>query len=166
MADIGTGSGAIAVALAHELPEARLIATDLSEQALAVARENAQAHAVADRIDFRRTSLLAGVEGPFDVIASNPPYVAERDRGQLAPDVVRYEPHQALFAGGDGLDVIRALIPQAAERLCPGGWIVLEIGYDQSPAVVDLLAADGRFDPADIRPDYQGIPRIVSARRK
>jgi release factor glutamine methyltransferase len=165
IADVGTGSGAIAVVLAKELPEARLTATDDSEPALKVARQNAEAHGVAQRIVFRCVSLLEGLEGSFDLIVSNPPYVSERDRETLPPDVVRYEPTRALFAGEDGLEVIRLLIPQAAERLAPGAALLLEIGAEQTAAVQDLFAADGRYEPAEPHQDFRGIERVVSAVR-
>jgi release factor glutamine methyltransferase len=166
IADVGTGSGAIAVTLAKELPGARITATDTSEAALAVARDNAEAHGVSERADFRHVSFLEGVEGSFDLIVSNPPYVAERDRASLPTDVAQYEPAQALFAGEDGLDVIRALIARAAERLLPGGALLMEIGAGQAAAVRDLLAADGRYEPAAFHQDFRGIERVASAIRR
>jgi release factor glutamine methyltransferase len=165
IADVGTGSGAIAIALAHEIPEACLVATDVSPAALDVARENARTHGVAERIDFRRAALLEGVDGDLDMVVSNPPYVAERDRGSLPPDVVCFEPHGALFAGEDGLSVIADLIPQAAEKLRAGGSLALEIGEGQAAAVAELLAATRQFEAPEIRRDYQGIERVVVARR-
>jgi len=165
IADVGTGSGAIAVVLARELPEARLTATDDSEPALKVARHNAETHGVAQRIVFRCVSLLEGLEGSFDLIVSNPPYIAERDRETLPLDVVRYEPTRALFAGEDGLEVIRLLIPEAAERLAPGAALLLEIGAEQAAAVQELFAADGRYETAEPHQDFRGIERVVSAVR-
>lgn len=165
IADVGTGSGAIAVALAVRLPEARLAATDVSPGALAVALENAKTHGVEDRIDFRGLSFLEGLEGTFDWVVSNPPYVPETDRPDLPPDVVRYEPQGALFSGADGLDAVRALIPQAAASLRPRGWLVLEIGAGQAADVLRLLEEDGNYEPAEVKRDYRGIERIVSARR-
>ena len=164
--DVGTGSGAIAIVLAREIDGARVVATDVCERALAVARDNAAAHGVGDAIDFRHASFLDGVDGPVDMVVSNPPYVAERDRATLPPDVRDHEPAGALFAGEDGLDAIRALAPQAAERLCGGGWLALEVGAGQAEQVADLLAADGRFEPAETTRDYQGIDRVVTARRR
>ncbi len=165
IADVGTGSGAIAVALAVHLPEARIVATDISSGALEVAMENARTHGVAERIKPLNISLLEGLEGPFDWIASNPPYIPESDRDSLPPDVVRHEPHEALFSGEDGLEAIRALIPQAADRLRPGGWLVLEIGAGQSEEVLRLLEENGNYEPGEVKRDYRGIERIVSARR-
>jgi release factor glutamine methyltransferase len=164
--DVGTGSGAIAIALATHLPEATFIATDVSTEALARAFENAQAHAVNPRIDFRNVSLLDGVEAEQDCVVSNPPYIAEGDRASLPTDVVDYEPPEALFAGEDGLDVVRALIPEARSCLRDGGELFLEIGAGQAADVVALLAEDGGFEPARVTPDYQGIDRIVAAQRR
>lgn len=166
IADVGTGSGAVVIALATHLPGARFVATDVSAAALAVAAENAQTHGVGGAIEFRKTSLLDDVEGPFDLVASNPPYVAERDRASLPPDVARHEPAEALFAGEDGLDVISALIPSAAERLRPGGWMAVEIGAGQIGEVARLLEENGCFERPRVKPDYQGIERVVSARRR
>jgi release factor glutamine methyltransferase len=165
VADVGTGSGAIAVAVAAHCPEARLVATDVSPAALEVARENAATHGVAERVTFHETSLLDAVAGPLDLVLSNPPYIRDGDFASLPPDVTRHEPHGALFAGPDGLDVIRRLVPAAGERLAPGGWLALEVGHDQAAAVRQLLASDGRFEPAVARRDLQGIERVVHARR-
>lgn len=165
IADVGSGSGAIAVALAHELPGARLIATDVSGRALEIARENAITHEVADRIDFRNCSLLEEVEGPLDFVVSNPPYVAEKDRAILPDDVALFEPSQALFGGVDGLDVIRQLIPEAAARLSEGGWLVMEIGIGQGEEVARLMG-NGGFEEVEVRKDYAGIDRVVSGKVK
>jgi release factor glutamine methyltransferase len=162
--DVGVGSGAIAVALASNLPAARVVATDVSSAALSIARKNAEANGV--QIDFRATSLLDGVNEQFDLVISNPPYIPEADRPTLPPDVVRYEPAGALFAGPDGLDVIRLLIPAAAEHLKPGGWLLMEIGNGQGDAVEALIAQDGRFEPATTDKDYNDRQRIVSAKKK
>ena len=166
LADVGTGSGALAVALAVNLEDARVVATDMSPQALAVASENARAHGVHDRVDFRNVSLLDGIDGPFDWVVANLPYVAERDRDRLSPDVLNYEPHEALFAGQDGLDAIAALVAPGAEALEPGGWLALEVGAGQASAVRDLIAETGAFDPAEARNDYQGVERVVAARKR
>jgi release factor glutamine methyltransferase len=162
--DVGTGCGCLAITLALECPGARIIATDISEPALAVARQNADRFGVLDRIQFRRGSLLAAVAGPVDLVVSNPPYVPERDRAGLAPDVTEFEPGGALFAGTDGLSVVRALVPDAARTLGAHGWLVLEIGAGQSGAVGELITASGlRIERT--RPDLQGIPRILTATR-
>ncbi len=163
--DVGTGSGAIAVALAAHLPSAAITATDISPAALALARENAAANTVSERIRFLAGDLLAPVAGEqFDVVVSNPPYVAETDNMGLSAEVRDFEPWQALFAGADGLAIYRRLIPQAFNVLVPGGSIVLEIGYGQQEAVAELLAQAGFSDLA-FTPDLQGIPRVASARR-
>ncbi len=164
--DVGTGSGAIAVALAHELPEAFVTATDLSAMALNVARENAERNGVAERIRFFEGDLLEPVAGEqFDIVVSNPPYVPEGDRESLAVEVREYEPGQALFAGADGLEVYLRLIPQAFAALAPGGYLVLEIGHGQEPPVGALLGESG-FENIEFTPDLQGIPRVACAQRK
>ncbi len=164
--DVGTGSGAIAVALAHELPDAMVTATELSAAALNVARENAQRNGVAERVRFLEGDLLEPVASEqFDIVVSNPPYVSMGDRGSLAVEVRDYEPEQALFAGADGLDMYERLIPWAYNLLAPGGTLVLEIGHGQEPPVGALLGEAG-FDNIEFSPDLQGIPRVACARRK
>lgn len=163
--DVGTGSGAIAVALAHHLFDARLTAIDLSMAALDVALENAAHNAVADRIRFVGGDLLTPVAGEqFEMVVSNPPYVAESDRTLLSVEVRDFEPSMALFAGTEGLAVYRRLIPQAWAVLVPGGFVVLEVGYGQAEAVKLLLGEAGFRDTAYTN-DLQGIPRVVSAQR-
>ena len=165
VADVGTGSGAIAIALAQELPDAQITATDISVAALDVARENAKRNGVADRVRLVEGDLLAPVAGEqFDIVVSNPPYVAERDRDSLSVEVRDYEPAQALFAGEDGLEIYRRLIPAAFGALVAGAFVVLEIGYGQGDAVGALLAAS-RFTQIEFTADLQGIPRVASARR-
>jgi release factor glutamine methyltransferase len=164
--DVGTGSGAIAVVLAHELPAAIVTATDLSAAALNVARENAQRNGVVERVRFLGGDLLQPVAGEqFDMVVSNPPYVSEVDRESLAVEVRDYEPAQALFAGADGLDVYRRLIPQAFAALAPGGHVILEIGHGQEPPVGALLGEAG-FENIEFTPDLLGIPRVACAQRK
>jgi release factor glutamine methyltransferase len=162
--DVGTGSGCLAVALAREFSGARVIATDVSEAALDVARRNAARHAVADRIDFRRTDLLEGVTERADLIVSNPPYVASRDAASLPPEVREFEPHIALFAGDDGLYVYRRLLPHVESRLRPGGCLIVEIGRDQS-GPVSALAAPRGWHVERARTDLQGITRTMVFRR-
>jgi release factor glutamine methyltransferase len=163
--DIGTGSGAIAVALAHQLQNAALTAIDLSAPALTIARENAELNEVTHQIRFLQGDLLAPVAGEqFDIVVSNPPYVPEVDRPTLSVEVRDHEPALALFAGNDGLEIYRRLIPQAFACLVAGGFIALEIGYGQSPAIADLLGAAG-FRNIEFTPDLQGIPRVASAQR-
>ena len=161
--DLGTGSGAIAVALAHKLPHASVTATDISSRALAVARENAKRNGVAVR--FLEGDLLAPVAGErFEIIVSNPPYVAAADRDSLDVEVREHEPALALFAGDDGLDIYRRLIPAAFDALERGGFVALEIGFGQSEAIADLLTSAG-FERIEFVPDLQGIPRVACARR-
>ena len=163
--DVGTGSGAIAVALQHKLPQASVVATDLSQDALEVARENAQRNGVADRIRFFAGDLLAAVSAEqFDIAVSNPPYVPEGDHAVLAVEVREFEPALALFAGADGLAIYRRLIPAAHAALAAGGFLVMEIGFTQEAAVRALLAETG-FGGIEFIADLQGIPRIACARK-
>jgi release factor glutamine methyltransferase len=157
--DVGTGSGAIAVALAHARPQSHVTAVDLSPAALDVARRNARRHGVLDRVTFLQSNLLTAVEGAdFDVVVSNPPYVAEGEILEL--QVSDYEPHSALYSGPTGLEVYERLIPQARKVLKPGGWLLLEIGFGQQSAVEALLR-DWRF--VSVVHDLQGIPRVLQA---
>lgn len=166
LADVGTGSGCVAIALATELPEARIVATDVSAAALAVARRNAAAHGVDARIAWVRTSCLDGVSAAPDVIAANPPYVADDDIAGLPPEVRDFEPRQALAGGPDGLDVVRRLLDAAAGRLAPGGHLVLELGSGQAPAVRNAVAARPQLALVRFRRDLQGIARTLVARRR
>lgn len=161
--DVGTGSGAIAIALARALPAAHITAIDLSSQALEIAAFNAQRNGVAERIRFLEGDLLSPVvDEHFDLIVSNPPYVPLTDRPTLAVEVREHEPTLALFSGDDGLNVYRRLIPASAHALSSGGSLALEIGCGQSEAIRDLLAASG-FHEIAFTPDLQGIPRVASA---
>ena len=163
--DVGAGSGAIAVALAHKLSAAQMTATEISTRALAVARENAERNGVADRIRFLEGDLLVPVTGEqFDLVVSNPPYVPECDRDALSVEVRDYEPAQALFAGEDGLAIYRRLIPAAFGALVSGGFVVLEIGYGQQEPIRALLASAG-FNGVEFTVDLRGIPRVATARR-
>jgi release factor glutamine methyltransferase len=158
-ADVGTGSGAIALALKDERPDLDVVATDQSLDALAVERANA-ARLGLD-VAFHHGDLLAGA-GPVDAVLSNPPYVAERERAQLAPEITRHEPPGALFAGEDGLDVIRRLVPAAAAA--GAGLLAIEVGAGQAGRVTTLLGAAG-FTSVATRRDLAGIERVVVARR-
>lgn len=161
--DVGTGSGAIAVAIAHAMHSQRVTAIDVSKDALRVARENASRNGVDVR--FLQGDLLAPVAGEqFDIVVSNPPYVPNTDRALMAVEVREYEPAVALFGGEDGLDVYRRLIPAAHDALVPGGFIALEIGFKQAEAIERLLAASG-FRNIEFTPDLQGIPRVACAQR-
>jgi release factor glutamine methyltransferase len=162
--DVGTGSGAIAIALAHKLPAAQLTAIDVSPTALTIARPNAKRNHVADRVRFLEGDLLAPVAGElFDFVVSNPPYVAENDRASLSVEVRDHEPAIALFAGS-GLEIYRRLIPAAHAVLISGGFLALEIGYGQDSAIAALLA-DSNFEQIEFTADLQGIPRVASGRR-
>jgi len=163
--DVGTGSGAIAIALAHHLPQAAITATDLSACALSLAQKNAESNSVARQIRFVEADLLASLFGEcFEIVVSNPPYVPEIDRASLSVEVRDYEPALALFAGDDGLDIYRRLIPAAFSALIPGGFLALEIGYGQSPKIAELLAA-ASFRQIEFFPDLQNIPRVACAQR-
>ena len=160
VADVGTGSGAIALALKDERPDLDVVATDSSSEALAVARVNA--HRLGLAVEFAAGDLLEPVAGRLDAVVSNPPYVADGDYGRLAPEITRYEPAHALFAGPDGLDVYRRLAPATAAA---GARVAaFEVGEGQAPAVAALLR-DAGFAATDVVADLAGIERVVFARR-
>ena len=165
IADIGTGSGCIAIAMAVELPRAQVVATDISEDALAVATANARRHGVADRVQFVATSYLAGVDGPFDLISANPPYVKDGDKRALARDV-RHEPDVALFGGAEGLRDIAGVLEAASAALVPGGWLMMEFGYGQEPEVEVLVGRQAALRLERVQPDLQGIPRTAIIQRR
>jgi len=165
--DVGTGSGAIAVALAKHLPQATLAATDLSTAALEVARGNAVRHGVAERIEFVESDLLAAphLAGPWSLIVSNPPYVREDEFANLPRDVRDYEPRAALVAGPRGVEVIERLAAEASVRLEPGGWLLIEAGPTVAVAVEAILAGTPGLSPEPTLKDLAGLPRIFQARR-
>jgi len=159
IADVGTGSGAIAVALAHALPNAQVTAIDISPAALKVARENARNHRVAARIQFVESDLLGMAGGEsFDMVVANPPYVAESEL--LEPQVRDFEPGVALYAGVDGLDVYGRLVPQAHAALKPSGWLLMEIGHGHHEAIAELLTD---WQNVSFVSDLQGIRRVACA---
>lgn len=160
LADMGTGSGAIAVSLAHYLPEAKIVATDISEAALKIARENARGYAV----EFRQGESLAPLEGLFDGILSNPPYIPTQEVLELEPEVRDYEPRLALDGGPDGLMYYRLLANEAFDYLKPDGWLLMEVGAGQAPDVCALLQAKN-WQKIQTREDLSGIERVVLARR-
>jgi release factor glutamine methyltransferase len=162
LADVGTGSGCLAVALAHERGNATVVATDISEPALGVAAANALRHGVDSRIRLIRTSLLDDVPGPFDLILANPPYVPGGTRDGLQPDVRDYEPETAVFGhGADGLDEVRLLLTQTPERLAPGGWLLMEFGFGQGDAVRAAVSAVPDLEFVEILRDLQGHERTL-----
>jgi release factor glutamine methyltransferase len=163
--DVGTGSGCVAVSLARDLPAARILATDISGEALAVARRNAARHEVGDRIAFVRGSLLEPIGRPVDLIVSNPPYVPTPALEALAPEVRDHEPRAALAGGTDGLDVVRALVTQAARALKRGGWLAFEFGDGQEAGARAAVAGQPPLALARVRADLQGIPRTAVVRR-
>jgi release factor glutamine methyltransferase len=165
--DIGTGSGAIALSLAHEGRYDRVIASDASAGALEVARGNTERLGLGERVELRAGSLFdVAADGErFAVIVSNPPYVAEGDRGTLAPEVAEHEPASALFAGDDGLEVIDLLVAGAWSRLQPGGLLALEVGFGQSAAVVERLERTGQYVGVSTQADLAGRDRMVLAER-
>jgi release factor glutamine methyltransferase len=179
--DVGTGSGAIALALASELPQAEVHGCDISEEALEIARINAARLALGSRALFRKSDLLetylvetTASSGPepeaaaphrdrlFDFVVSNPPYVGEDEADKVQKQVREFEPRVAVFSGREGMDVYRRLIPQARKLLRPGGWLVMEIGFSTEAQVKELLAGWTNFQTTA---DLQGIPRVVAARR-
>ena len=164
VADVGTGTGCIAVAIAKERPLAAILATDVSDAALDVARRNAERLGIADRITFRRADLLEGIDGIFDLVVSNPPYVRSGDRPGIQPEV-QFEPAEALYGGDDGLEVVRRLVRQAADRLKPGGTLIFEFGFGQGDAVTGLISSAAGLSLLGLRDDLQGIQRVAIARR-
>ncbi len=174
IADVGTGSGCIAIALAHELPAAHIVATDISAAALEVGRHNVARHGVANRIEFIECNLLEAVapqspvtdheSPPFDLIASNPPYIGRCEAATLPREVREHEPEVALFAGETGTEMYAPLIAQAAKLLKPGGILVLELGHNSTQRVSQLLGPPDWRDLA-ITNDLAGIPRVASAQR-
>jgi len=165
LADVGTGSGCIAVTLAKTFPLARVTATDLSTAALNVAMRNAERHAVADRIEFVHTSLLDQIQRQFDFIASNPPYVPDTTRDTLQPEVRDFEPQGALFGGADGLAIIRQLLHSAGKRLNTRAALVFEFGFGQAQDVAALIAGVPGIEMTAMRNDLQGIPRAAIVTR-
>jgi len=167
LADVGTGSGCLAVSIALEWPLADITATDVSEAALRVAARNAARHAVDARIRFVHTSILGGIPPGFDLIVANPPYVRSGDRPGLSREVRDYEPAEALFGGPDGLDVIRTLLDESAGALVPGGRLLMEFGSGQDDVAAELVRQRPLLRLDDILLDLSGIPRtaVISRQR-
>lgn len=170
LVDVGTGSGCVAVALATILGNARIVAVDRSPQALAVAKGNAERHAVAEKIEWMESDLLSalherGMAGTVDIIASNPPYIAEADWAGLQPEVREFEPRSALFSGPTGTEFHERLLRESKEFLVPGGMLVMEIGQGQCAAVRQMAERIGGYAPLRVVEDEAGIERVVIARR-
>jgi release factor glutamine methyltransferase len=164
--DIGTGSGAIVIALAKEIPGAKVVATDISIAALSLAQKNAATLGLKEKIDFRQGNLFEPVDGLFDIIVSNPPYIAAKDYEELPVSVKAFEPREALFAGESGLGFYEKLIYQAAGFLQKNGWLLLEIGAKQEAGIRGIIKGSGFYDSIEMRRDYAGLPRVIKARRK
>jgi release factor glutamine methyltransferase len=162
--DVGTGSGCIALALAHELPDARMEANDISAAAVEIARANAARLNLDRRVRFHHGDLLEGIPESerFDFIVSNPPYVPRSEPEKVQKQVFEHEPHSAVFGGDTGMQVYERLVPQARAYLKDGGWLVMEIGFSQLEQVQELL---GGWAEARVKEDLQGIPRVVAARK-
>lgn len=168
IADVGTGSGCLAVALAHELPHAEIFATDISAAALEVARRNAARHGVSSRVQFFEGDLLKPISassGSFDFIVSNPPYVAQNDAAILAREVREHEPHAALFGGPTGIEMYERLIEEASELLRSSGVLVLELGYNSAQPVRAILMEQRNWVNVSVTDDLAGIPRVLAAER-
>jgi release factor glutamine methyltransferase len=170
IADVGCGSGCVAISIASSLPKSHVDAIDISPAAVAVARDNATRNRVSHRIDFYVGDLLQPLLGrpdrhPLDVVVSNPPYVPEVEVGGLQPEVRNFEPRIALTAGPDGLDVVRRLLPEAETLLAPGGHLMLEIGMGMEPKVKELFGGSGLKWVTTV-PDLQGFPRILIAQKE
>ncbi|MEO6015141.1 MAG: peptide chain release factor N(5)-glutamine methyltransferase [Devosia sp.] len=164
IADLGTGSGAIAIAVADGLPKSKIVATDIADEALAAAKKNAERHDVAGRIDFRQGAWWQAVPHTelFDLIISNPPYISSETIGTLSPEVRLFDPKLALDGGWDGLEAYRAIASQAARRLNPGGLVLLEIGSNQGETVTRIFARAG-FGRVEVQKDLAGLDRMVIA---
>jgi release factor glutamine methyltransferase len=166
VADIGTGSGCIAISVAAERPNVHVVATDISRAALDVARRNAARIGVAPRIEFLECAYLSGTSGMFDFILANPPYISEAEYQELAPEVREYEPETALRAGDDGLRDVRQIVDVAADRLKPGGTLFMEIGHTQAGPLGELITQFPSLTLARISTDLQRIPRVAVIERK
>jgi release factor glutamine methyltransferase len=166
--EVGVGSGAVVIALAQELPSMAWVGLDSSSAALAVARDNARRHAVLDRVHFLQADLLAGLKptAAFALLVANLPYVPRAEWEQLPREIKTFEPPGALLGGEDGLDLIRPLIRQAPQYVRGGGWVLLEVGDQQAPRVAALVEETRAYDRIEIIKDFNGIERVVRARRR
>jgi release factor glutamine methyltransferase len=166
VADICTGCGCVAVAIAHERPTARVVAADISAEALEVARRNAVRHGVGDRVSFCRGDLLHGIDGQFDAVVANPPYVVDGARNALQPEVRDFEPALALYGGREGLDLLTRLVADAPAHLHTGGYLIFEFGLGQDVEIEDLIAGSPALELVELRRDLEGIARTAVARRR
>jgi len=166
IADLCTGCGCVAVALARERRASQVIATDISEEALVVARRNVRRHGVSDRVDVRRGDLLAPIVEACDLIVANPPYVAARVKPALQPEVRDHEPTVALFGGDDGLGLLERLVRDAPARIRSGGSLVFEFGFGQDEEIERMLSQSPHLTLVDLKRDLQGIARTAIARRR
>lgn len=164
--DIGTGSGAIALALAKDIPAARLTATDISAAALAVAQKNARLLGLAESVTFLQGDLFEPVSGKFDMIVSNPPYIAKGEYETLAAGVRDFEPKEALWAGETGVEFYEKLVYQTPDYLREKGWLLLEIGAKQGEQVRAIMDVSGFYDSINVRADYAGLARVIKGRKK
>lgn len=164
VADVCTGSGCVAIALARARPDLQLLATDISEPALAIAAANVERHGVGGQVRLLRTDILSGVTDRFSMIVANPPYIPTGDRPQLQPEVRDYEPALALFGGDRGLDLIGSLAEHATIRLQPGGWLIFECGAGQARGIREVIDAAPPLRVVETKKDLQGIPRVVVCR--
>jgi release factor glutamine methyltransferase len=161
--ELGTGSGAIAVTLACEWKEANVTAIDISEDALSLAERNAEKFNVKNEINFLKSDWFDAVEGLFDLIIANPPYIGLMEQRAISPEVLNYDPEIALFAGSDGLDAYKKIIPSLSKFLNPEGFVVLEIGASQSNQVKELMNSSGFFDLKTVK-DLSGKDRLIAAK--
>jgi release factor glutamine methyltransferase len=164
--DMCTGSGCVAVGLGREFPRATIVASDISEEALAVARRNVARHGLAGRVQCTRADLFVDIEGPFDLIVSNPPYVPTIDAKSLQPEVREFEPPAALFAGEDGMRIVKRLVKGAGTALAPEGILIFEFGAGQEPAVGSALSQASGLTLLELKRDLQDIPRAAVVQRR
>jgi len=159
--EVGIGFGVISISLLLHFPDLEISASDVSKQALDIAKKNAKRHGVEERLRLLEGDLFAEESGPFDFIISNPPYVPETEKPHLAPDIIKHEPHSALFAGNEGLDVILPLIISGAKKISPLGWILVEIGKDQYIKLNPKIEASEKFRSVKIVEDYADVVRVL-----
>lgn len=163
--EVGTGSGAISICLLRHFPGLRITAGDISKEALVVARRNAERHGVEERLTLLEGDLFCGMGGAFDFIISNPPYIAEKDKETLSPDILLYEPARALFAGSEGLDVLIRIIREGEKIISRSGWILVEIGKDQYIKLLQIVGEPEKFQSVQVVEDYAGLVRVLCMKK-